>query len=313
MVTPIPKIDPHIDIADLYKHFGLSQEDFYSTKDIPVSLAKLENVGVKIVGATLYVDESFVTTSYYDGVKDFSSWYESLIGKSDVLRHITSFGEFNEGDDNIYVFHSIEGFQCLRKPEDIDEFYEMGVRSFGMTWSGDNDYACGRHTKRDVGISKFGKEVLARLSNKRCILDIAHLSERSVQDLSKLYSGMIVTTHGNVRSVYNSTHNLTDEEIQLIVDRGGVVSLFPLSGDTGEEGTFEELYRHVDYIASKWGDDYVAFSSDIYPLDKYPFLEGYKDVTVLNGIERKLLDYMDVATVRKLFYDNWKRVLSEAL
>ncbi len=314
-MKPVTKIDPHIDIADLFKYFKLKQEDFYSDGDHPVTYKKLREANVKILGTTLYFDESLVKTNFYDGVKSFISWYEKLFELSDKLKLFTEFNPklVKEGSEQISCFYSIEGFECLQTPGDIEEFYDLGIRSFGMTWEDDNKYACGRGTRNDVGISSQGLEVIKHLCGKKTIIDIAHLSEKSVRDLERNYNGMIVTTHGNARSIHNSKHNLTDDEIQIIVDRGGVVSLFPIVEDTGSEGTFAELYRHVEYIASKWGENYVAFASDIFPLDEYPFLEGYKDVNVLNGIEQELLKHLDRKTVKKLFYDNWERVLKEAL
>lgn len=305
----VPKVDPHIDVADMYHLFHYRPEDFLSEKDLPVTLAKLQQANISFLGTTLYFDQSFVQTDFYSGVNDFYKWYEQLFSMSKSIYPLCETPRANPPRDEIACFYTIEGLQCLRSPQDLFHFLDLGVKVFGLTWSTDNQYACGRHSKNDRGLSAKGNEVVGLMSRENIILDIAHLSQKSVQDAAKIFEGPIVSTHGNTRSVFPSTHNLTDDEIQLIVDRGGVVSLFPLSNDTGAEGTLEELYHHVDYIASNWGDDYVAFSSDIYPLEQYPFLEGYEDVLVLNAIEDYLLTRLSRNQVKKLFYDNWLRLL----
>jgi len=307
------KVEPHLDIADMYTLFGYTQDDFFSDKDLPVTEAKLRQARVAVLGTTLYFDESFVETNYYDGVIDFFHWYEELFEKSDLLYQITSGDELNGIGDGIACIYTIEGFQCLRRPSDIDHFYQLGVRMFGPTWSDDNAYACGRESARDTGFSKKGVRTLRRIRDKAVIMDIAHLSRQSVRDLANLFSGMIVSSHSNVRTVQNSPQNLTDDEIELIVERGGVVSLFPLISCTGPNGTFDELYRHLDYIGERWGEDYIGVSSDIYPLDEYPFIENYQDILVLNGFEQYLRTRLEDTQIEKIFYGNWMRVLREAL
>ncbi|HBO17132.1 MAG: Membrane dipeptidase [Candidatus Moranbacteria bacterium GW2011_GWE2_35_2-] len=309
----IHKIDSHIDIADMYRLFKYRQSDFYSQKDLPVTLSKLQKAGIKVLGVSLYFDESFLKTSFYDGVNNFHQWYEELFSISSEIKTSTSFREINEKSNDIVCIYTIEGIQCFRNPEDFDHFYDLGVRIFGLTWEESNDYASGRNSKNDTGVSQKGIDVLEKMNSKPLIVDIAHLSEKSVKDVSDIFKGMIVSTHSNVRSVCNTIHNLTDEEIQLVVDRRGVISLFPFSAETGQNGTFDEFYKHIEYIINKWGDDYVAISSDIYPLEKYPFLEGHKDVLILNGIEDFLLQKLDKKVVKKIFYDNWMRVLRQVI
>jgi membrane dipeptidase len=306
----IQKIDIHIDIADIYRTFQYSQNDFYSQKDLPVTLAKLQEARVRVLGASLYFDESFLNSNFYDGVNNFYNWYKKLFSLNSTINDVR---DVNKESDKVFYIYTIEGIQCFRTPKDFNHFFDLGVKIFGLTWQKDNDYACGRNSKHDTGISRKGFAVLEMMKSKSLIIDIAHLSEKSVKDTARIFDGTIVSTHSNIRSVYDSTHNLTDEEIQIIVDRGGVVSLFPFSADTGKNGTFNEFYKHIEYIINKWGEDYVAISSDIYPLDKYPFLEGYKDVLVLNGLEDFLIKKLNKKTVKKIFYDNWMRILKQIM
>lgn len=305
-------IDPHIDIADIYKYFGYSLSEFFAkNSNAPVTLSKIRKTNIDIVGFSLYFDKHFVKTSFYDGVKEFYRFYQKLLSKTDKFYLIKSSKDLkNKPKNKIGFFYSIEGFECFRIPDDFDEFYKIGVRSFGFTWDFDNKYACGRYSKNDKGITRLGRQVIKKMNRKKkIIVDIAHLSEQSIRDLDRYYSGMIVTTHSNVRSIYNTLHNLKDDEIQIIVDRGGIVSLFPLVSDTGGRGTFEELYEHFDYIVNKWGIDYVGFASDIYPAPEYPFLHDYKDILVLKHLQEFFSRRLSKKELEKVMYKNWIRVL----
>jgi microsomal dipeptidase-like Zn-dependent dipeptidase len=142
---------------------------------------------------------------------------------------------------------------------------------------------------------------------------LAHLSENSVKDVNKYFKGMIVNTHSNVRAVWGGNHEMLDDEIQIVVDRGGLISLFPLTEDTGPNGTFDDLAKHLDYVLDKWGDEHVSFTSDIYPLPEYPFLEGYTDISIMSGLEKFLLTRYPKESVEKFLYKNWYRVLNSTL
>lgn len=309
-------IDPHVDVADFYTLNKWRPEEFYRENSPAwATLPKLKATGIDVIGLTLYFDESFVKTNFYDGVKDFYHFYQELLSAGDEMYQIKEAVDFtHKPKGDIGFFYSIEGFECLRTPEDFNEFYDLGVRSFGFTWSYENQYACGRHSKHDFGLTTQGRRVIDLMNTQaKLIVDIAHLSEKSVRDVEKKWPSMIVTTHGNARSIFDTTHNLSDDEISIIVERNGVVSLFPLSEDTGSKGTFDELYEHLDYIASKWGLEYVGFSSDIYPLPEYPFIHNAQDILVGKKWSDYLLTKMSRNEVEQVMWGNWARVLASAL
>lgn len=309
--------DPHVDVADMYAYLDWSIDDFYSGTKAPwVTRDKLRQAGIDVIGLTLYFDKSLVKTNFFDGVNNFYDFYQDLINKEpESYQQILTASDLSaKKSGQLGYFFSIEGFECFRTPQDFHYFYQKGIRCFGFTWSFENQYAHGRNSSQDEGITRKGKEVIQLMNQtSKLIVDIAHLSEVSVKDLDRLFEGMIVSTHTNLRSIKDAPHNLTDAEVQLIIDRGGVVSLFPLTEDTGPNGTFDDLYAHVDYFLSKWGDDHLAFSSDIYPLAEYPFLHHYDDILIDKLWADYLLKRLPLKTVTKIMYSNWQRVINSAL
>lgn len=309
------KADLHIDMADIYNSFGLASDEFFrKDSDAPITLCKLEQTGIDVVALSLYFDKGFVKTDFHDGVKGYHAFYESLLSKTGRFHHIKSYEDLkNKPEGKIGYLYAIEGFDCFRSQEDLEEFYGMGVRCFAPAWATDNDYACGRHTESDRGLTAEGKELINRMNGRKLIMDVTHLSEKSVLDLAGSFDGTIVATHSNADKICSDTHNLTDDEIGIIAERGGVIGLFPLVECVGGKGTMEDLYRHLDYIAGKWGVEHIGFSSDIYPLPEYPFINDVKDVLVLNDIEEYLLTRMGRNDVEKVMRGNWMSVLEDAL
>ncbi len=309
-------IEPHLDIADFYTLNNWKAEEFYRQDSSAwATLFKLKKTGIDFVWLSLYFDESLRKTSFYDGVKSYYKFYQQLISLGEGLKLIKTAEEFfNKANNEIGFFYSIEGLECVRKIDDFLELYELGVRSFGFSWDSGNEYCSGRHSKIDTGITNKGLELIKLMKRKeKLIIDIAHLSSLSIKELAKQWDGMIVNTHSNSRRIWNHPHNLTDEEISLIVERKGVIGLFPLTEAVGSNNNFDDLYLHLDYIASKWGIDFVGFSSDIYPSPEYLFLNNAKDIMISKDWCDYLLTKMSLEDVEKVMYKNWARVINLSL
>jgi hypothetical protein len=72
-------IDPHVDVADMYRYMNFPVEDFFREgAEAWVTLPKIRQAEIEIIGLTLYFDSSFVESNYYDGVKSFYRFYQEL-------------------------------------------------------------------------------------------------------------------------------------------------------------------------------------------------------------------------------------------
>lgn len=314
-MKPLPIIDLHVDIPDMYAYFSYTEDEFFRHEsEAPVTLNKIRSANIDVVGLSLYYDSSLVKTSFYDGVKSFVHYYNRILGRTDDWHQIINADDLrSRPNDKIGYLFTIEGFDCFRDAADFEEFYDLGVRIFAPTWDNDNIFACGRKSRDDQGLTTKGKDLIKFMNSRKLLMDITHASKNTIGDLRDDWEGMMIATHSNVNSVHSNIHNLSDDEIQAVVVRDGVVGLLPLNECTGDKGTFEELYRHVDYIASRWGLDYVGFSSDIYPMDEYPFNHGYKDIEIMRHLAEYLLTRMSEAQVKQVMHDNWNRVLVNSL
>lgn len=309
-------IDPHIDIASIYDETNISADDFFSDRtDIPVSLEQLQKNEISIVGMTLFMDPNLVKTTMFDGVMQYYEFYNKILARTDKLIKIEKSLDLQTlQKEKIGFFYSIEGFECFREIDDFELFYnQVGVRSFGITWEGSNDYAHGNGASVDLGISTKGKELLKIMSKYKLLLDTAHLGQNSFKNLDKYFDGTIINTHSCSRTINPaSQHNLTDEQIDLIVERKGIVCLLPSKEEAGGEGKFEDLYKHVDYISSKWGIEYVGLCSDIFP-SVLAYIEDINDVSVIRSFRDFLLTKMNKELVDKIAYKNFHDLLSRSI
>lgn len=140
----------------------------------------------------------------------------------------------------------ILGFQNARilgsQVEQIDEFYNAGVRVFALTHMGHNDFAdssrpifvadLGKHEPlaEHGGLSALGKAAIQRINELGAIVDISQLSKAATLQAISLSTTPVIASHSNVQQLSNVSRNLSDQEIDLIGQTGGVIHIAPFRG-----------------------------------------------------------------------------------
>jgi len=133
----------------------------------------------------------------------------------------------------------ILGFQNARSLEGdistLDTFYEAGVRVFGLNHLGHNDFSDSSRplydgatrayepTEEHGGLSPLGVTAIQRINDLGGIVDISQLSKAAALQTISLSRAPVIASHSNVRAISNVTRNLSDEEIDLIGEKGGVI------------------------------------------------------------------------------------------
>lgn len=122
----------------------------------------------------------------------------------------------------------MEGADPIRTPEEFSFWHEHGVRALGLTWS-DTRYAGGTLIKGHGGgpVTEAGFALMAQMARYNALLDLSHLSERAFYQTLDTYSGWMIASHSNPRRFRNSDRHLSDDMIQRLAARGGVIGLVP--------------------------------------------------------------------------------------
>lgn len=115
----------------------------------------------------------------------------------------------------------------------IDEWYRRGVRIFGYTHAGHNQWAdssrpnqaLGDGAQEHGGLSDLGKQGIARLNELGMLIDVSQLSTPALRQVLNLTKAPVAATHSGVKGLVDSPRNLTDEELELIKKNGGVVQV----------------------------------------------------------------------------------------
>jgi membrane dipeptidase len=116
----------------------------------------------------------------------------------------------------------------------IDGLYRDGVRLFGFTHAGNNDFAdssrpTGEPAEEHHGLSPLGKQAVTRLNRLGVIIDISQLTTAGVMQTLELSKAPVIASHSNVRALVDNSRTLTDLELDAIKVNGGVVDVTPFN------------------------------------------------------------------------------------
>lgn len=227
-------------------------------------------------------------------------------------------------DDKMAAVLHFEGAEPIHPDlSNLHEFYERGLRSLGLVWSRENDFAHGvpfrfpHPPDTGPGLKDAGKSLVAASNELGIMIDLSHLNERGFWDVAKLSNAPLVATHSNAHALCPTSRNLTDDQLRAIRDSGGVTGVSLAVSDLRRDGKSDAqtphsvIADHIDYIANLIGEDHVAIGTD---LDGTKIPEEMKDVTglprILEGLEAR---GWSEHTLKKIAHENWFRVLNGTL
>jgi len=208
----------------------------------------------------------------------------------------------------------IEGGTAIENDLDnINEFYELGVRYIGLTWNNSNNIGTSARDEYkkglEGGLTEFGFEVVKRMDEVGMLIDVSHLGEGTFWDVIETTKNPIIASHSNCYSIHPHYRNLTDGQIKAIADGGGVINVNFHNGFLGA-ATVDKIVDHIDYIKELVGVDYIGIGSDFDgginpPVDLY-------DATQYPEITRELVErgYTE-EEIRKILGLNFIRVFKQ--
>lgn len=173
--------------------------------------------------------------------------------------------ELVESSDRLGLMLSMEGAEPLGyDPEMADIFWELGVRMFSLTHNRRNAFADGAAEPAHGGLSNLGKLLVDRLAAVGAMIDLVHTSERTFYDiLERSGEAPILVSHAACRSIIDTPRNLSDDQLQALAKRGGVLGLMllPLVIDP-DRPTIARALDHLDHAVEVMGIDHVGLGGD---------------------------------------------------
>ncbi|MBL8207252.1 MAG: dipeptidase [Blastocatellia bacterium] len=206
-------------------------------------------------------------------------------------------------------FLGIEGAQVLEgKAENVDAMFDAGFRMMAPTHFFDNEIGGSAHGVNKGGLTAVGKEVIRRMEAKKMLVDIAHASSATIDDVLAMATRPVMVSHTGVKGTCNNNRNLSDDQLRRIAKTGGVIGIG--HWDTAVCGTdAKAIAKAMRYAVNIVGADHIGLGSDFDGAVTVPF-----DTTGLVQITDALLgEGFNEDEIKKIMGGNVLRVLREHL
>lgn len=135
------------------------------------------------------------------------------------------------------VLMGIEGGHAIEDSLAVlREMYRAGVRYMTLTHTNTNHWAdsSGAYFLPDFdpkqsavhgGLTDFGREVVKEMNRIGMIVDVAHVSDATIDDVLEVSRAPIMASHSSCRALSNMPRNLSDDQIKRIAAKGGIVMI----------------------------------------------------------------------------------------
>lgn len=213
----------------------------------------------------------------------------------------------------------MEGAEPIRDIDALHVWHAMGLRSLGPVWSRSTVWGHGvpfafpASPDTGDGLTAMGKDLVRACNRLRIMLDLSHLNEKGFDDIARLSDAPLVASHSNAHALCPSSRNLTDRQLDIIRDSGGLVGLnfavnfLVADGSRHPFSGFGPMLRQLDYLLEKLGPDGVALGSDY---DGATMPADLASVANLQALIAAMQAHgYDQALLRKIAHENWISLL----
>ena len=327
-------VDMHFDmLMDLYEkrhEAGVLDRDY-----LPELLAG----GIGVVGVAIYIEDRYLPEMALRVALDQIGCLYAQVDQSQHFAICRSYAEIVAARqaDKIALLITMEGVEPLgADPYMLRVFYELGVRSIGLTharrnMAGDGGIFAPTGSSKQ-GLTAFGKEIVRQCESLGILLDLAHLNPAGVEDVLSLTSQPLIISHSTPRHYFDIERNSSDDNIRAVGQRGGVIGMNAvLVSPDAEHATLDRYVDEIEYAVELAGADNVGLGFDFFEfiyrhwtekqkaeleagLIKPHFVPDLLTHADARHLTHRLIERgFDDEMIAKVLYGNWMRVFQRVL
>src|SRR5277367_4936112 len=125
----------------------------------------------------------------------------------------------------------------------------------------DNDIGGSAAGVQKTGRNEKGREWVRQMEARHMIIDLAHASPKTIDDVLAMATRPVVVSHTGVRGTCNNNRNLSDDQIRSVAAKGGLIGIG--YWDTATCGTdAQAIVKAMRYVSDRVGVEHVALGSD---------------------------------------------------
>ena len=324
-------------------HFDLLI-DLYEKRNRPgvlVShfLPEFEAGDIGVLGVAIYVEDRYLPEMGLRVALDQVARLYAEMEQTNRFAVCKTFAEIEQARaaNKIALVITMEGVEPLG--EDLNllrTFYELGLRSVGLTHARRNAAGSGGIFKpsgspRD-GLTNFGRDVVRECERLGILIDLAHVNPKGFEDIVELTCKPLIVSHTNARKFCDIERNVSDDQIKIVGQRGGVVGVNAiLVSRDAKTSTLDRYVDHIEHVIGLTGIDGVGIGFDFceYLFEQLPekvrtelaakltkphFIPDLTNHSHARNLTRKLIErgFSD-QEIEKILRGNWLRILEGGL
>jgi membrane dipeptidase len=259
-------VDTHNDITsymiDEDYDLGTSSVGKYHT-----DLARMKQGGLSAEFFSVYVDKKYVKEggSARRALEQIDVVYRAAERYPTQLLMATTVADIRRAkkEGKIAALMGIEGGHAIENSLfALRDFYRLGVRYMTLTHNNTNDWAdSARDEARHNGLTDFGKEVVREMNRLGMLVDVSHVSDKTMADVLDISKAPIIASHSSARALNNHPRNIPDDLLRRISQNGGVVmvNFYPSFIDRksleADRARDERLKPQLDALIARYKDD----------------------------------------------------------
>lgn len=152
--------------------------------------------------------------------------------------------------------HALDG-----KLENVQRLFDAGFRMMSLQHFFDNKLGGSLHGTSNSGLTDFGRQVIRQIEALEIVLDVSHSSEAVVTEALQLATRPMVVSHTGFKGHCDTPRNISDELMQAIADKGGLIAVgYWDAAACGE--TPSEIVAALQYGLALVGEDHLSLGSD---------------------------------------------------
>jgi len=197
------------------------------------------------------------------------------------------------GSGDIAALIGVEGAYGVEEPSDVDRLYEAGARCLTLTWMAHTPWAdASGLPPAHGGLTDVGRRILARAERLGMVADISHSSDATARDVLRAAQRPVIASHSGVRAVADHHRNLSDDLLEELAARGGVLGVNFFSAYLDE--SFSRGYEAIRERLEREGADDAfqprselgrAVAAELKPVPFSRLLEHFRRAIAVAGPE----------------------------
>jgi microsomal dipeptidase-like Zn-dependent dipeptidase len=204
---------------------------------------------------------------------------------------------------------ALEGSQALEgELAAVDALFDAGFRMMAPTHFVDTAFAGSAHGARKGGLTALGRAWLRKLEEKRIVVDLAHASPRTIDEVLAAATRPVVVSHTGVKGTCDNARNLSDAQLRALAKNGALIGIgYWETATCGADAA--AIARAVRHAADVIGVEHLALGSDFDGAVAAPF-----DVTGVPLLAEALrAQRFSDPEIRAILSGNALRFLQQAL